>query len=80
MIIEGKKEFLKKLCLILKQGMLNLILGKIFPERYLVLRQLWPSKHYTEEIPVYCEGHIMLDHKEYHHNQDRSDKSFIYCN
>ena len=91
-IVEGKKEFLKKLCLFLKQGMLstflvayvqvfpgvslkryqgllfckfcktflvfcsnvatevtlNLILGKVFPSRYLVLHQLWRSRHYTD--------------------------------
>ena len=57
---------------VVTEVILNPILGKVFLLRYLVLRQLWPSRHYTEKIPVYGERtYYKLDHKDCRQNQGR---------
>ena len=35
------------------------------------MHQLWPSRHYSEQIPVFREmTYYKVDHQGYHHNQD----------
>ena len=42
------KTFLVFCTNVVTKVILNLIFAKVFPERYLVSHQLWPSRHYTE--------------------------------
>ena len=66
------KTFLVFCTNVVTEVILNPILGKVFPQRYLVLHQLCPSRHYTEQIPLYGERtYYKLDDKECCHNQGR---------
>ena len=57
---------------------LNLILGKVFPYRYIALNQLWPSRHFSEQIPVFREMTYKVD-KDITIIKMGPGKSFIHC-